>query len=92
MWVWGLGRVSLDMGPRKGLGSLLGNFGIVKWCILVEFYMLILQYRCILNICRGEAESDEDKSLVVCDSSTSTSTLQILAVWRCHDSAFITSL
>jgi len=34
--------VSLDMGLRKGLGSLLGNFGILKWCILVEFYMLIL--------------------------------------------------
>jgi len=30
--------VSLDMGLRKGLGSLLGNFGILKWCILVEFY------------------------------------------------------
>ena len=88
----GVGRVSLDMGPRKGLGFLLGNFGILKWCILVEFYMLILQYRCILNRYRGEAESDEDKSLVVCDSPMSTSTLQILAVWRCHDSAFITSL
>jgi len=43
-WVWE--GVSLDMGPRKGL---LVNFGILKWFILVEFYMLILQYTYVLN-------------------------------------------